>query len=125
MLFIQAADKEDDMLHREGGFSYCLPHHPHQMSASQLFPSAVHRPTPSSSSAASSSNTANQSSSADVMTGQQRTSSAASHNIDSCFLFDPNEVEAQLENQLGASACGPTAVVNVLVSITPFVGRSC
>ena len=48
------------------------------------------------------------------MTGQQQTSSAASNNIDSCFLFDPNEVEAQLENQLGAPACGPTAVVNVL-----------
>ena len=61
--FYEAADKEDDMLHREGGFSYCPPHHPHQMSASQLFPSAVHRPIPSSSSAVSSSNTANQSSS--------------------------------------------------------------
>ena len=48
------------------------------------------------------------------MTGQQQTSSGASHNIDSCFLFYPNEVEAQLENQLRASACGPTAVVNVL-----------
>ena len=48
------------------------------------------------------------------MTGQQQTSSAASHNIDSCFLFDPNEVEAQLENQLEASVCGPTAIVNVL-----------
>ena len=49
-----------------------------------------------------------------VMTGQQQTSSAASHNTDSCFPFDPNEVEEQLENQLGASVCGPTAVVNVL-----------
>jgi len=48
------------------------------------------------------------------MIGQQQTSSAASHKVDSCFLFDPNEVEAQLENQLGASARGPTAVVDVL-----------
>ena len=46
-LLCEAVDKEDDMLHREGGFCYCLPYHPHQMSASQLFPSAVHRPTPS------------------------------------------------------------------------------
>ena len=62
-IFYEAVEKEHDMLHREGGFSYCLPHHPHQMTASQLFPSAVHRHTPSTSSAASSSNTANQSSS--------------------------------------------------------------
>ena len=47
------------------------------------------------------------------MTDHQQTSSAASHNIDPCFLFDPNEVEAQLENQLGAPASGLTAVVNV------------
>ena len=49
-----------------------------------------------------------------MMTGPQQTSYAASHKIDYCFLFDPNEVEAQLENQLGATACEPTAVVNVL-----------
>ena len=48
------------------------------------------------------------------MTGQQQTTSASCHKIDSCFLFDPNDVEAQLEDQLGASACGPTAVVNLL-----------
>ena len=49
-----------------------------------------------------------------VMTGPQQTSYAASHNIDYCFLFDPNEVEAQLESQLEVTACGPTAVVNDL-----------
>ena len=48
------------------------------------------------------------------MTGQQQTSSAASHNMDSCFLFEPNEVESRLENQLGASASRPIAVINVL-----------
>ena len=48
------------------------------------------------------------------MTGPQQTSYAASHNIDYSFLFDPNEVEAELENQLGATASGSTAVVIVL-----------
>ena len=44
-----------------------------------------------------------------VMPSPRQTSYAASHNIEYCFLFDPNEVEAQLENQLGATAGGPTA----------------
>ena len=44
-----------------------------------------------------------------VMIGPQQTSYAASHNVDYCFLFDLNEVEAQLENQLKATAWGPTA----------------
>ena len=42
-----------------------------------------------------------------VMTGPQQTSYAASHKINYYFLFDPNEVEAQLENQLGATALDP------------------
>ena len=69
--FYEPADKEDGMLHREGGFIYCLSHHPHQMSASQFFPSAVQKPTPSTSSAASSSNTANQSSSSNNLGGAE------------------------------------------------------
>ena len=51
------------------------------------------------------------------MTGPQQTSYAASHNIDYCFLFDPNEVEAQLENQLGATAWGPTAAQSNLPGV--------
>ena len=51
------------------------------------------------------------------MTGLQQTSYAASHNIDYCFLFDPNEAEAQLENQLGATACRPTAAQSNLPGV--------
>ena len=52
-----------------------------------------------------------------VMTGPQQTSYAASHNIDYCFLFYPNEVEAQLENLLGATAWGPTAAQSNLPGV--------
>ena len=51
------------------------------------------------------------------MTGPRQTSYAASHNIDYCFLFDPNEVEAQLENQLRATAWGPTAAQSNLPGV--------
>ena len=36
---------------------------------------------------------------------------------DSVFLMSPEVAESQLVSQLGESACGPTAVANVLVSL--------